>query len=339
VLLLASCASNREIVSFALDREHGALRRLGSIVLPGNGPCESSMPLAVSPDRRHVYVSVRSEPFYVAQLALDGPRGRLELVSRTDYPFSACYIRVDPAGRFLLTASLPHSTIAVNPLDRQSGAAGPCSQIISDVAKAHCIVLTPDWTRAYVAELGNDRIRQMRFDGASGRLSDDEPPATPTRRGAGPRHLAFHPKAPYLYCVNETDGTVDAYAYAATGGLRAVGSASLATPGAGNNRAADIHVSPDGQHLYASERLRHTIAVFALGPEGAPSALGSCVSEQEPRSFQIDPSGRWLVAAGYVSGGVSVNAVDRATGALRTVASHEAGPGASWVELLDFHPH
>ena len=38
-----------------------------------------------------------------------------------------------------------------------------------------------------------------------------DPPFVKARYGAIPRHMTFHPNAPYAYVVNEMDSTVNAY--------------------------------------------------------------------------------------------------------------------------------
>jgi Lactonase, 7-bladed beta-propeller len=47
-----------------------------------------------------------------------------------------------------------------------------------------------------VPDKGLDRVFVFRFDGVNGHLSPAEPDSVKTRPGAGPRHLAFHPKLP-----------------------------------------------------------------------------------------------------------------------------------------------
>lgn len=65
-----------------------------------------------------------------------------------------------------------------------------------------------------------------------------------------------------------------------------------------DNGCADLHLTPDGRFLYASNRGHDTIATFRVGPDGALSSAGwvPC-GGKTPRSFAIDPSG-WYVLVG-----------------------------------------
>jgi hypothetical protein len=86
--------------------------------------------------------------------------------------------------------------------------------------------------------------------------------------GAGPRQFVFHPNNRLVYLLNELEASLYVFAYDAETGTiseRQVTSAlppnfsgpRLGMQGNSTNggpKAADIHVSPDGRFIYASER-------------------------------------------------------------------------------------
>ena len=81
--------------------------------------------------------------------------------------------------------------------------------------------------------------------------------------------------------------------------------------------AADIHLTPDGRFLYASERRTSTLAAFAVDPaSGRLAPLGSVPTEAQPRSFAITPDGRFLYAVGQASHRLSRYAIDPRHGTL-----------------------
>ena len=131
-----------------------------------------------------------------------------------------------------------------------------------------------------------------------GQLAPAKQSFAPTREGAGPRHLAFHPSQPWVYVINELDSTVAAYTFdAATGALRPFQVLSaLADSFAGNSRASEIEVDLTGRTLYASNRGEDSIAVFDI--DLATGRLKHTQSKpcagRTPRFFTIEPSGRWL---------------------------------------------
>lgn len=63
--------------------------------------------------------------------------------------------------------------------------------------------------------------------------------------------------------------------------------------------AADIHITPDGRHLYACDRTASLITVFSVSEDGSVlSVEGFQPTEAQPRGFNIDNSGKYLIAAG-----------------------------------------
>ena len=83
--------------------------------------------------------------------------------------------------------------------------------------------------------------------------------------------------------------------------------------------SADIHVSPDGKFLYASNRAEsNTIAIFSinqkngkLSPVGHQSTLG-----KTPRNFNFDPAGNFLLVANQNSDQVVIFKINKETGLL-----------------------
>src|SRR5262245_30108955 len=99
--------------------------------------------------------------------------------------------------------------------------------------------------------------------------------------------------------------------------------------------AADLHLTPDGRFLYASERTTSTLGAFRVdGAGGKLTHLGSTPTEKQPRGFAMDPTGRFLVAAGEKSDTLSSYAIDSENGALRLIGRYPGGKGANWVEIL-----
>jgi 6-phosphogluconolactonase len=82
--------------------------------------------------------------------------------------------------------------------------------------------------------------------------------------GAGPRHLSFRRDGAYAYSVEELTSTIAVLRVDKnTGALRQVQRvAMLPDDFQGSSTAADIHVSPDGKFLYASNRGHDSIVIF-----------------------------------------------------------------------------
>lgn len=67
----------------------------------------------------------------------------------------------------------------------------------------------------------------------------------------------------------------------------------------GARGSADIHMSPDGQFLYASNRLQADgIAIFRVdAASGQLTHIGYQNTAAHPRNFAITPNGKFLLVA------------------------------------------
>jgi 6-phosphogluconolactonase len=328
-------ADSHDITVLALDGARGELAEVERFAAGG-----TVMPLAVSRDKRVLYASIRSAPFRVLSLAIDAASGRLAEIGSAPLPASMCWISTDRSGRFLLSASYGSSVVAVSPIGAD-GVVGTAQQSVATETNAHSIQADPSNRYALAACLGGGVVRQMRFDAATGWLESNEPPAWTARPGAGPRHFAFHPSLALVYLLNELDATLDVLAFDRDRGvLTSSGAATMSAlpPGfaAGAPWAADLHLTPDGRFLYASERRSSTIAAFAVdATTGALTSLGSTATEAEPRGFAITPDGRFLIAVGQASHRLSRYAIDAQTGALAKLGDQAVGANPNWVEIVE----
>ncbi len=330
-------AESNEISVLRLDRGSGELTSVASIPVPGVEQVGQSLPMAVSPDRRFLYVATRGEPRRAVGFAIDQTSGSLTHVASGPLAESMAYIITDRTGRFLLGASYPGNLVSVNPIG-PAGHVHPPQQIIRGQPKAHSIRLDAANRHVLVPTLGNDHVSQFTFDASTGRLTPNTPPAIEVAAGAGPRHFVFHPGGRWVYVLGELDGQVYAFDYdAGHGTLTRTGTLSALPPSfTGPPAAADLQVMPDGRFLYASVRATSTLAAFRIDvATGAPALIGTVPTEDKPRGFNIDPSGRYLLAVGQTSNALSIYAIDPATGSLTRRKQYAVGRNPNWVEILD----
>ncbi len=317
------------------------------------------MPMAVSPDRRFLYAAVRSKPYSVMTYSIEPHAGGLQLVSTSPLADSFPYISLDRTGRYLFGASYGAHLVSVNAIDGEGRVSAAPLQVIAVGRNAHSIQVDESNRFAFAATLGSDEIFQFTFDEKTGRLASNTPAVVLLKASTGPRHFVTSRDDKYLYAVNELVGTVTTYALdASTGLLTETGSVSALPSGTklgpglprgavgGPNApaprntdndiwAADIHMTPDGKFLYASERTSSTLAAFGVDPAtGKLSYLGSTPTEKQPRGFAIDAGGKFLVASGEKSESISVYKIDPSSGALQHVARYPVGKGANWVEIV-----
>ncbi len=330
-------AESNEVYVLQLDRSSGDLTVVEKVPIPGVTKPGISTPMALSPDRRFLYVGTRGEPKIAAGFAIDPASGRLTHVASGPLADSMAYIATDRTGRFLLGASYPGHKITVNPIGPQ-GNVQPPHQVLPNHPNAHSILADAGNRYVLAMTLGNDLVNQFTFDAATGMLAPNTPPAVRVKEKAGPRHFAFHPNGKVVYVLGETDASVYVFDYdAGTGQLREKQTVSALPPDfQGKPSAADLHITPDGKFLYGSERTSSTLAGFKVDPaNGTLSPIGSVPTEKQPRGFNIDASGRYLLAVGQLSHGMSSYRIDPESGKLIKLKEYPMGKNPNWVEIVD----
>src|SRR6266545_3892958 len=320
-------AETRDVSAFRLDEQSGALAPIDTFAVPG--PTEScfSFPLAVSPDKRFLFVVLRNQPWSVRTFAIDAASGRLAYLGQGPLADNTCYISTDKTGRFLLSASYHGNKVAVNPIGAD-GIVGPPQQVIDTELKSHSILVDAANRYALSASLGGDIFYQWRFDAATGRLTPNEPPFVAVKKHSGPRHFVFHPNGRLVYLLNEHAVTIYVYDYdPAKGTLAEKQVVDALTPTPGDKIwATDIHITPNGKFLYATERGSSTLAMLAVDPkDGTLSLTGHVVTEKQPRGFAIERSGRFLYCTGQLSTRMSSYAIDGASGKLTKLNDYPVG--------------
>lgn len=107
-ILYVSCAEKHEIFILSLDLSLGALTKLGVAAAAGEEGMDTSMAMALSPNRRMLYAAVRTPPMPVSCFAIDAATGGL---GATPLPDQMAFIVTDRTGRHLLVASYHGSQI------------------------------------------------------------------------------------------------------------------------------------------------------------------------------------------------------------------------------------
>jgi 6-phosphogluconolactonase (cycloisomerase 2 family) len=279
--------------------------------------------LAVSPNGKFVFSVNETADGAVSSFALDRENGRLNRINTQPTLGGApCYITLNPSSTALITANYSGGNLSVFPLN-PDGEIGPLTQNIpfSPRSHIHTAVFSPDGQYLLVTDLGEDCIYIFSVSPENQPFSIQLQPEKTTRlaAGSGPRHLAFHPRQSIVYCLNERSGTITVFRYndGQLSPLQTV--ASDLTTGPEPKGSADIHLSPDGRHLYSSNRLKDDgIAVFAVSPDadGHLSRVSYQPTGVHPRNFLLTPDGRFLLCANRDSDTIQIFAIDPSSGAL-----------------------
>jgi 6-phosphogluconolactonase len=286
--------------------------------------------LALSHDQRVLY-SVHGDGDYASAFTLDPKTGEAKPLGRAATGGkNGVRQALDPSGKYLVVANYSSGSVAVLPIGPDGalkdqhqlvqlpGEPGP-HKVEQQSSHPHDIVFDPSGRFVLVPDKGLDRVFAFRFDGATGKLTPTEQGSVQSRPGAGPRHLAFHPKLPIVWVLNELDSTMATYRFDPESGslkpLQVI--TTLPTDFTGNSTAAEIAVSPDGRFVYGSNRGHDSVAIYAANAEGLLSPVGwQSTQGGGPRFIGLDPSGHFLNAANEQGDNVVTLKVDAGSGKL-----------------------
>jgi 6-phosphogluconolactonase len=240
-------------------------------------------------------------------------------------------LAVDATNRFLVLANYSSGTVSVLPIN-PDGSLAPLTDLYTLPGKPgphraeqasshpHDVVFDPRLRFIVVPDKGLDADFVFRLDTATGKLVPAAVPSVASRPGAGPRHAAFHPTAPYAYVINELDSTITTFRYdPESGGLAALQVITTLPPTfTGNSTTSEIAISPSGRFVYGSNRGHDSLAIFSIdGATGVLSPVGwEATQGKTPRFFALDPSGTFLYAANQDSDTIVTFRVDQVTGKL-----------------------
>jgi 6-phosphogluconolactonase len=320
-------ASGGSILRFDVDTDTGAL----VAALPLD---TGATPGPMTHDAGRLFVGLTDdEAIATYAIATDGA---LTPIGTTPIDMNPVYLSLAESGPYVLVADFGGDDVASFGVDATGTIEPGAIVTLATGARPHSIVLAPDRRFAFVPHLQANTVVQLVFDATLGVLSPHAPTTGTPPANAGPRHMVFAPDASVAWVVNEIGDSVMTWTYDAAMGQLALAQTITTLPDGtdgSDSYCGDIHVTPDGRFVYASNRGHDTLAMFAVQPEGTLVAMGHAATEPHVRDFAIEPGGRWLYAAGRDSGQIASYAIE-AGGTLTPLGTTEASPTPVWVEAV-----
>ncbi len=288
--------------------------------------------LKISKDGNYLYSVVESQMKYngkVAAFKVDAINSKIDLLNVQDCGgLNPVHLEIDKTGNYLVNSNYSDGSLSLFKINKD-GSLGKTKQGLqfkdSSVVKnrqeashIHSSNFSPDNKYLFAHDLGADKIRKFVFKNSTDSLIQHQP--IKTKLGSGPRHFTFHPNGKFGYLVNELSGKIDAYYYE-NGSLDFIEDYATYQQKQNIYRTADIHISPDGKFLYASNRglKEDTIVIFSIDKNNGKLTLVKHVNTggEHPRNFGIDPSGNFLLVANMNTNNVVVFKRDLKTGLLQ----------------------
>ncbi len=279
-----------------------------------------------------------STPGRVSAFHFNQQEGKLRFLNTVPSNGSApCFITVDTSGKNVLEANYNGGNFSVFKTD-SDGKLLPAVQIIAQTGKSvnkyrqtqphvHSTFLSPDEKYVFVCDLGNDTLYQYPFDAKNAEpldVSGAKKYKVPD--GYGPRHIAFSPDKKNLYLLNELEGKLMAFKMQndSLQYLQTIASTEVPDTALHDKSSAAIRMATNGKFLYTSNRGNaNDIAIFAVNSDGTLKEVGRQPTDEIPRDFNIDPSGKFLLVASKTRNNIKVYAINQQSGAL-TYTGHSA---------------
>ena len=310
--------------------------------------------LTLSPNGNFIYACTDTKlpnAGSVTAFKFDSIAGSLTLINKQKSGGeNPVYLTTSKNNEFVINGNYTEGTVSAfttNP----DGSLNPFGQLIQfdgssrntqrqDKAHIHAAVFSPDYEYIFFPDLGADKIRVFKFD-----LQNKEPlkalnnhdfTAVP---GSGPRHFTFHPNNKFAYCIEELSGTITSFKYD-SGKLDSIQRIFSYSKLQEEYNSADIHISPDGLFLYASNRWdnENTISIFSINEDNGKLTLIGHQSTygDHPRNFTLDPTGNFLIVANQVTNNIVVFKRDIKTGLLTKTGKEIKVPRPSCLKMRKY---
>ena len=330
--LYVTCNKGEHVLAYLINHETGELDEIQRLELPGQPG-----PFALTDDGKNAYAALRN-PSQIQPMTRDTQTGELSLLEPSPVSVFPTYLDIDATGNYAVIAAYGAGIVQSFKINEDRSVRPEPLLTIKTDKTAHACLIDPSNRFVYIPHTTPNAIYQFRFDEKTGRLTPIQPlvvkgggtPGNPQ----GPRHYAYHPTLERVYMVNELDSSVGAYTWDQdTGKLQRYQSLStLPERFDGRNTCADIHITPDGKYLYASNRGHDSIAAYKLDRDGRMMLIDTFPTEPVPREFAIDLTGRFVYVAGLRSNKLAAYTIEQATGKLKRFATYDTPEGPIWVE-------
>ena len=307
-LLVGSYSSSAEngIHVLSFDEEKGESHLVSGM----NGIANPSFLVPAYNGKRIYSVSeTDDETASLFAYSFNSSNGSLQLINKQPTNGTApCHVWVDSFDQLAIPANYNGGSISIFPIatdgslqeaivEKYEGG-NPDSERQS-CPHLHYIYSSPSGEYVYANDLGTDRIYKYNVvtDNGKTHLEKGTPSCFQLPAGEGPRHTTFHPNGKYAYTIGELSGNVTVFTLSPDGNLDPIQTIAADTLSAAGS--ADIHLSPNGKFLYASNRLKGDgIAIFSVdNKSGLLTKVGYQPTCIHPRNFAITPNGKYLLCA------------------------------------------
>lgn len=336
-----SARGSKGIYVLEFDRQQGKLKEIQTLD-EGRGPGF----LALSPNKDFLYSiysqgTIQDGNGAVMSFKIDPFSGHLKKLNEQSIGVKgAAHISIDPKGRYAYTANYGDGSITVFPINSDGSLAKPSDYIKHTGSSInpdrqtrpypHSSIPSSDGKFLYVCDLGTDKIVIYEVLGG-GKLRPAAVPFVQLVAGSGPRHFKIHPNGNFAYSVDELSNTIVGFKVnKKTGELSILERLSMLPQDFKEvSYASDVHFSPDGKFIYASNRGHESLVIYQVNAKNGRLTLVGHESTggKHPRNFMIDKTGDYVLVGNMNTDNVVIFNRDSKTGKLKPNGSEYAIPG------------
>ncbi len=269
---------------------------------------EASNPsyLAFSKDKDILLAVNENDPGTIESFQMDN--GELKGINQTSTGGAhPCFVTTNDAD-YVMAANYSGGNIGLLQLDSKDGSLSQLLDVEQHEGKgttdrqegphAHSAWFLPDGSGIVSADLGTNQLWFSKINTETNKLEPASPQKLDLAEGAGPRHLVFHPNNGFMYVLNELNNTVSRISKTDDFYQIEESISTLPEDFTEFSKAADIHISKDGNFIYTSNRGHNSIAIFSVNEAGSLELVGfEPTRGEEPRNFQISPDGKFILVA------------------------------------------
>ncbi|SHE36230.1 6-phosphogluconolactonase [Arenibacter palladensis] len=252
------------------------------------------------------------DPGNVLSFAIQKNGSLQSLSLQSAHGAATCHLSVGEVTDQVFVASYLDSMMSVH--DIKEGILSPAEYVYQyhgygpnkerqEKSHAHCAEISPNGKWLYVCDLGSDKIWLHDTKNLTGVFTDVKGIGAPI--GYGPRHLVFGKYGSKIYVICELNAHVLTYEQnQETGMLKLIDDQpTLPEDFLGVPSASAIRMHPSNNTLYISNRTHNSITVFSINKYSGSLSIEDRfdTNGKEPRDFNFDPSGKWLVCANQES--------------------------------------
>ena len=277
--------------------------------------------MAISHNGKYLYCVSEANPGKVSSFSV-GKKGLLTPInSQSIQGEGPCHIAIDATDKWAVVSNYSSGNLNVFRVN-DNGSLGELTQVVNHTknnkqAHAHQATFAHNNNKLYAVDLGIDTLFQYNFDAAAQQpISQGNAAGVP--EGSGPIHIAISNNEKFVYLLNEWAANVTVFEAGSNElqNVQVISTNAVDAPG-GNKGSAAIRISPDGKHLYATNRGNtNTISTFSINSSGLLAHVEDLPVDKHPRDFNISPNGKWVLVAARDNNSVKVYKRDEASGKL-----------------------